>query len=110
MVFQRPFALSKYEVTEADYARFAAATERLLRPSQVTAGLRPVVNVSWDDAAAYADWLSGQTGREYRLPSEAEWEYAALWLGRARRSASVGPRSAAGCTGGNKTLECLGIP
>ena len=39
-------------------------------------GRRPVINVSWDDAQAYASWLSDRTGENYRLPSEAEWEYA----------------------------------
>jgi formylglycine-generating enzyme required for sulfatase activity len=72
------FALAKYEVSFAEYEAFAKATGRS-EPSDSGwgRGERPVINVSWDDATAYAAWLSQQTGKTYRLPTEAEWEYAA---------------------------------
>ena len=72
------FAMGRYEVTFAEYDKFADATGRT-KPSDSSYGRdnRPVINVSWDDATAYAQWLSEQTGHQYRLPTEAEWEYAA---------------------------------
>ncbi len=48
-------------------------------------GGHPVVNVTWKDAVAYCEWLSKKTGREYRLPTEAEWEKAACWNADAGR-------------------------
>ncbi|MGD8348603.1 MAG: SUMF1/EgtB/PvdO family nonheme iron enzyme [Gammaproteobacteria bacterium] len=73
-----PFMVSVYEITFAEYYRFAQATGRR-KPSSDGLDIKnhPVVDVSWDDALAYTRWLSKQTGKNYRLLSEAEWEYAA---------------------------------
>ena len=71
-------AMGKYPVTFKDYKRFVSATNAD-KPGDNGwgRGMRPVINVSQEDAKAYAGWLSEQTGKRYRLPSEAEWEYAA---------------------------------
>ncbi|WGL17274.1 bifunctional serine/threonine-protein kinase/formylglycine-generating enzyme family protein [Microbulbifer bruguierae] len=74
----RPFAIGANEITFDDYDRFAKATGRALPSDEKWGrGKRPAVNVSWQDVNLYARWLSEQTGQEYRLASEAEWEYAA---------------------------------
>jgi formylglycine-generating enzyme required for sulfatase activity len=79
----RPFALGRYPVTRGEYARFAAdvgpetAGEGWRAPGIPQTDRDPVVKVSWKQAQAYVAWLSRKAGHPYRLPSEAEWEYAA---------------------------------
>lgn len=103
--FARAFALAEAEITVAEFGRFVAATGHRTRAErrgnstiydERSGSMRerasvdwrhdetgrpadpaqPVVHVTWADAAAYAQWLAEQTGRPYRLPSEAEFEYA----------------------------------
>ena len=64
------FALGRFPVTVAEYRAFRVHHEPNDEPEW------PVVNVSWEDARGYCDWLSEANGRRYRLPSEAEWEFA----------------------------------
>ena len=65
------FYMGKYPITQAQYQQIMGNN-----PSKFKGDERPVECVSWNDAVEFCQRLSGQTGKEYRLPSEAEWEYA----------------------------------
>jgi len=70
-------AMSTHEITRGEYSSFCRHTGRDCVAPPWPGDDYPAVNVSWDDANDYTRWLSQQTGKTYRLPTEAEWEYAA---------------------------------
>lgn len=73
-----PFHLSRHEVTFEQYDAYAAATGKPRPSSQsLPRGTTPVMNVNWNEANEMIAWLNQMSGLKYRLPSEAEWEYAA---------------------------------
>ena len=69
-------AVGRYPVTFEEYDHFAPPWEEPPSDEGWGRGRRPVINVSWDDAEAYVEWLGRETGQPYRLLSEAEWEHA----------------------------------
>ncbi|HEX4150968.1 MAG TPA: SUMF1/EgtB/PvdO family nonheme iron enzyme [Steroidobacteraceae bacterium] len=118
VAIDRPIAMSTNPMTLRDFEQFITATRRDMQgcdtydgewkhqpdnsweqPGFSQTGMHPVTCVSWEDAEAYAKWLSTKTGHRYRLPSAAEWEYAARAGGEAAQPWGTDAQSA--CTHAN---------
>lgn len=98
----RSFAMTKYLITRGEFAAFVSENDfpstAWRKPRIHQTDRDPVVNVSWQDAQAFAQWLSKKTNQNFRLPTEAEWEYAAR--------ASTSTRYFWGAEVGNNQANC----
>ena len=103
MAITNAFAISKSEVTFEQWDACVAAAECPLALDAWGRGTMPAINVSWEHAKLYVAWLSRITGKEYRLPTEAEWEYAARAGSNTRYSwgddPGIGNANCDGCGG-----------
>lgn len=78
VTIDKPFAIGRYPVTNGEYRWFNPDHDSERHKGyNLNGNDQPVVQVSWNDAVDYAEWLSNETGKSYRLPTEVEWEYAA---------------------------------
>lgn len=114
----KAFAIGSHEVTFDQYDQFCDDTRRSSSDDQEWGrGSRPVVNVTWEDAVAYTQWLSNKTGKVYRLPTDAEWEYAAragsttrFWWGNEIGKAMANCEGCLSLWGGEKTAPVGRFP
>jgi formylglycine-generating enzyme len=125
VMISHPIALSTNAVTVDEFREFVAATGRDMQgcdtydgewrhhaennwenPGFVQTGSHPVTCASWNDAKAYAAWLSAKTGQHYRLPSASEWEYAARAGGAAAQPWSAAASDA--CANANVADQSAG--
>jgi len=74
-VFLSPYQIARYPVTNREFV--VSSVGRLPEDPHFNDPDQPVTKVSWFDAVAFCEWLSRETGKPYRLPTEAEWEFAA---------------------------------